>query len=103
MKGPSDFEKAMHSIYTRAKLEADYNASIYLQMLHRHDGLGTAKQLINSPHVSQGYARLHELKRLDLTVEALVVENPKWHRLFLPEEIERARKRLRDYEYKFTA
>lgn len=96
---PPDFEKAMHGIHTKAKLEAGYNASLYLQMLHRHGGLGTAKQLINSPQVSQGYTRLYELKRLDLTVEALVMDNPKWHSLFTQDELIRARRRLDDYRY----
>lgn len=100
MKGPPDFEKAMHGIHTRAKLEAGYNASLYLQMLYRHDGLGTAKQLINSAQVSQGYTRLYELGRLDLTVEALVIDNPRWHNLFTQEELERARKRLAEYKYR---
>jgi hypothetical protein len=32
-----------------------------------------------------------------LTVEAVVVENAKWHSLFTAEEIARSRKRLKDY------
>lgn len=89
----------MHGIYTRARLEAGYNATIFLQMLHRHGGLGTAKQLINAPQVSDGYTALYEKDRLDLTVEALVIDNPKWHGLFAPEEIERAKVRLKQYRY----
>lgn len=100
MKGPIDFEKAMHGIHTRAKLEANYGASIYLQMLYRLGGLGTAKQLVNSPKVSDGYTRLYELGRLDLTVEALIIDNAQWHSLFTAEELGRARKRLRDYNYR---
>lgn len=99
IKGPLDFEKAMHGIDTRAKLEAGYTAKIYHDMLFRHGGLGTAKQLINAPQVSDGYTALYERQRLDLTVEAVVVENPQWHELFTAEELTRARKRLRDYEY----
>ena len=99
MKGPIGFVKAMHGIYTTAKNELGYNARIFLRMLHEHDGLGTAKRLINAPQVSEGYTYLYEHKRLDLTVEALVVENEKWHALFEPSEIERARKRLEAYRY----
>ncbi len=76
MKGPPDFEKAMHQIYVRAKKEAGYNATIFLRMLDDRHGLGTAKYLINSSQVSDGYTHLYERGRLDLTVEALVVENP---------------------------
>ena len=42
---------------------------------------------------------LHLRARLDLTVEAVVVENKKWHELFEPEELERARRRLVAYGY----
>jgi hypothetical protein len=38
---------------------------------------------------------------LSLTVEAVVVEEPQWQSLFKGEEIERAKKRLKAYEYKF--
>ena len=89
----------MHGIYTSARNELGYNASIYLRMLHDHGGLGTAKRLINAPQVSEGYTYLYEHRRLDLTVEALVIENEKWHHLFEPSEIARARQRLQDYEY----
>lgn len=99
MKGPIDFEKAMHGIYTRAKLEAGYTATIFHEMLFRHGGLGTAKQLINAPKVSDGYTALFERQRLDLTVEAVVVENPQWHDLFTSDELNRARKRLAEYRY----
>jgi hypothetical protein len=99
IKGPISFEKAMHGIYTRARLEADCKATIFLQMLHRHGGLGTARQLINSPAVSEGYTALYERGRLDLTVEAVIVENPRWHSLFTSDELSRVRKRLDAYGY----
>jgi hypothetical protein len=99
IKGPIAFEKAMHGIYTRAKAEAGYNATIYLRMLDERGGLGTAKYLINAATVSDGYTALWQLQRLDLTVEALVIDNPQWHSLFEPSEIERARKRLGEYGY----
>ena len=37
--------------------------------------------------------------RLDLTVEAVVVENERWHGLFTDEELARARRRLKEYRY----
>jgi hypothetical protein len=90
----------MHQIYVRAKAEAGYNATIYLRMLHERGGLGTAKALINAPQVSDGYTHLYERGRLDLTVEALIIDNPQWHSLFTPEEVEKARGRLKEYRYK---
>jgi hypothetical protein len=38
-------------------------------------------------NVSEGYTALWERGRLDLTVEALIHDNPQWHPLFTPEEL----------------
>ncbi len=42
---------------------------------------------------------MHEQGRLDVTMEALIVENQKWHPLFTEEEIGIAEKRLSDFGY----
>lgn len=93
------FDRAMMDIYVRAKSEANYTASIFHRMLCKRGGLATAKQLINERTPSEGYTALWERGRLDLTVEAVVTDNERWHQLFESEELERARKRLRDYGY----
>ncbi|MER9292984.1 hypothetical protein NKI71_22375 [Mesorhizobium sp. M0510] len=93
------FTMAMFDIYRRAKSDAKYHATIFLQMVTDNGGLPTAKTLINAPRVSDGYTELYMRKRLDLTVEAMVIENKRWHPLFTPEELERARARLKEYRY----
>lgn len=93
------FDAAMFDIYRRAKQEADYNASLFLKMLTVKKGLATAKQLINAQNPSDGYTHLYEKGHLELTVEAMVTENPKWHGLFTSDELARARKRLIEYGY----
>jgi len=95
-----EFSRAMFEIYRRAKAEAKYPANIFLQMLTDRGGLDTAKFLINQPQPSDGYTHLYERGRLDLTVEAEVVENEKWHSLFTSEEIAKARRRLVQYGYR---
>jgi hypothetical protein len=80
--------------YQRAKSEAKYNATIFFRMLGDHRGLYTARYLINSPIESDGYTQLYLRGRLDLTVEAVVIENRSVHALFSEEELERARRRL---------
>jgi hypothetical protein len=95
------FQEAMFNIYRRAKSEANYKARIFLDMITMKGGLQTAKYLINAPKVSEGYTHLYERGRLDLTVEALIVEDSKWHSLFTEEEILRAKKRLIEYRYTF--
>ena len=94
-----EFDTVMMDIYTRALSEVNYNAPIFLRMLHEHRGLETARRLIHSPTVSKGYTTLWELGRLDLTVEALIIENERWQELFSDEEIAICERRLRDYEY----
>lgn len=94
-----NFDAAMMGIYHRALSEAGYRASIFLNMLHKLRGLETARRLIHSPAVSDGYIALWELGRLDLTVEALIIENTYWHELFSDEELAICRNRLREYRY----
>lgn len=90
----------MFEVYRRAKAEAGYTASLFLQMLTDKGGLATARQLINAARPSDGYTHLYERGRLDLTVEAVVSGEPKWAPLFTPEEIARANKRLEAYGYR---
>jgi hypothetical protein len=93
------FDLAMYELYRRAKDEAHYNAIRYLHMLDANGGLATAHTLINGSTVTEGYTALWERGRLDLTVEALIVENPEFHTLFTEAELRIAEKRLRDYHY----
>lgn len=94
------FDAAMFDIYRKAKEEAGYQATLFLQMLSNRGGLSTAKYLINTTKPSDGYTALSERNRLDLTVEALVVENRRWHKCFSSEELDKARARLKQYGYK---
>jgi len=96
------FDQAMLEIYKRAKSEAGYTPSEFFRMLSDHGGYETARRLIRASTISSGYVRLYELQRLDLTVEAVIIENLKWHELFSDEELEICRNRLREYGYNFT-
>ncbi len=90
------FDAAMMNIYHRAWEEAKYKATRFHQMLCDHGGLETAQILLHSNYVSEGYTALWERKRLDLTVEALVLQN-QWGELFSETDREIARKRLSQY------
>jgi len=93
------FRAEMFEIYRRARSEAGYNATRFLQMLEEHGGLETAKILLHSPKVSEGYTALWERQHLDLTVEAVIHDNPKWHSLFTEDELAICVRRLTDYQY----
>lgn len=95
----SQFDAAMFDIYRRAKDEANYPANVFLQMITNRGGLDTARYLINQPKPSDGYTHLYERGRIDLTVEAMILENRIWHPLFTPDEINKARRRLIEYGY----
>ena len=94
----SAFERGMKNIYVRAKNEAGCNAAFFLDMLSSLGGLGTARRLLAVSEVSSGFTALYERGRLDLTVEALVVQ-PQFADLFSDHELEIARQRLRDLGY----
>jgi len=92
------FDDAMMEVYRRALDECDYKATRFLQMLHDHRGLETAQILLHASNVSEGYVALWERRRLDLTVEAVILVE-EWHPLFSEQEREIARKRLAEYGY----
>ena len=98
----SEFDEAMVEIYRRALSEANYKASRFLSMVQDDGGFATARYLIHAAQVSEGYAALWERKRLDLTVEAMVLSNTKWHPLFTTEELERCSGRLKEYGYEVS-
>ncbi|GAA1855826.1 DUF262 domain-containing protein [Actinomadura bangladeshensis] len=95
----AEFHSAMLLLYTRTKTEADYNASAFLSMVTEHGGVGAAKSLLASPHISDGFAALHERGRLDLSVEAQAAD-PRFAALFTEEERDRAAHRLTEAGYK---
>lgn len=97
------FNGAMLDIYRTAKTEAHYTAKVFLDTVVSLGGFETAKTLINASKPSPGYTNLFERGRLDLTVEAMVVENPRWHCLFKEPELTKARKRLREFGFRSTA
>ena len=94
------FDVAMFNIYRDAKIKAKYNATLFLQMLSDHGGHDTALRLIRSEKPSDGYTALYERGHLELTVEALVIKSP-WNSLFNGTDLNKAKSRLRQYEYKF--
>ncbi|HEY8455428.1 MAG TPA: DUF262 domain-containing protein [Actinopolymorphaceae bacterium] len=92
------FERAMRAVYERARDEAGYNPTYFLGMLAEYGGLATARKLLRTPTVSDGFAALWERGRLDLTVEAIVIQ-PQFAELFDDDEIEVARRRLEQFGY----
>lgn len=92
------FHQAMIEIYRRAKEECHYVATRYIQMVAEKGGVTAARSLLASTTPQEGFTRLWECGRLDLTVEALVL-NPEYVSLFTDQERKEARARLEAYGY----
>lgn len=97
-KAETEFDKAMMDIYSRAKSECNYTASYFLRMLLEHRGVETARILLAEESPQEGFTKLWERGRLDLTVECLVL-NERFRGLFSDHEREKARHRLREYDF----
>lgn len=93
-----EFNQAMHEIYRLAKVEAGYNATVFLRMLQDRGPLETARFLIHTPKPSDGFTALWERRRLDLTVEAHVLQD-RFASLFTEAERDSCRERLAQYGY----
>jgi HNH endonuclease len=94
-----EFTKRMLDLYDDAKAELNYRASRLLQTVRSDGGVAAAKTwLAKNSNPTEGFERLYREKRLDLSVEAIVL-NPRWSGLFLPSELESARARLDEYGY----
>ena len=92
-----DFDRAMRSIYDEA-VPLGYRPTYFLRMLQQRGGVQTARDLLAVPGVSDGFTKLFELGRLDLSVEALVLK-PRFGELFTDQELGVARKRLSDLRF----
>ena len=69
-------------------------------MLEAGGGFDTVKRILESGKPSEGFKKLWELGRLDLTCEAIIVET-KWRPYFDQHLIARAEKLLRGVSYRF--
>lgn len=93
------FHSAMIDIYRRAKLECNFNANRFLQMVSNHGGFEAAKRLLRSGDLVQsGFITLWECGCLHLSMEALVLR-PEFRQLFTEEELMIAENRLREHDY----
>jgi hypothetical protein len=93
------FHEAMIGIYESAKrLRPPYPATRFIRMVHEHGGKETADRLLATSNPSEGFTELFLRGRdhLKISVEYVVLQNP-WRELFTEEQLEIARKRLRDH------
>lgn len=92
------FDQEMLRIYEEAK-EFDYYPSYFLRMVVDRGGLSTARHLLSGGQLSDGFVRLWEEGRLDLSVEAVALQD-RWRGLFTHEELAEAKRRLDGVGYR---
>lgn len=95
------FNIAMRDIYEVAKRECGYNATRFMQMVAEKGGVAAAKQLISKDGGTEGFAKLWEHGRLDLSVEAHVLKD-EYNELFTEDERTMCRERLIAFGYKIN-
>jgi hypothetical protein len=93
-----DLEAQLHeemiAIYYQGGREIGYWARRYLQKVRKVGGLQAAKGWLKpKSNSTSGLQRLAEKKRLDLSLEALVLRKP-WSTLFTAEELQVAQQRI---------
>ena len=93
----SQFEDAMYEIY-RESHRIGANPTGFLQMLNEQGALATAQQLLASNRLHGGFRRLWDLRRLDLSLECVVLKLV-FRPLFSEEELNVARCRLRKLDF----
>jgi len=90
------FHRAVPDVYEQAQEECRVQRRQVPPDGHGQRRLQTGKALINARNASAGYMALWERKRLDLTVEAVVLKE-EWKPLFSERERKLAEARLRAY------
>jgi len=96
-----EFTNFLRGKAAEAKRDLGFSATAFLGMLAAEGGYATAKKLLSRKVPSDGFADLWRHGRLDLTVEALVVET-KWRAYFDALLISRAESLLRKSNYAFN-
>lgn len=82
----------------RLSKELGYNPIRFLQMVFEYRALESAHRLIGKPSASEGLVTLWELKRLDLSLEYLVL-NHCYQELFSKDELSICKERLKAYGF----
>ena len=94
-------ERGFHNEMLRLYEDATtfgYYPTYFLGMVQELGGVAAAKQLLKGSDISDGLTRLWEEERLDISMEALILQEP-WRSLFNDAELNRARRRLEDLGY----
>ena len=92
------FQHEMMGGIEYSKRVLHYTPTYFLRMVYEHGAVQTAKMLLGDAAVQEGLMTLSNLGRLDLSMEAMVLDR-KYRSLFTYEERKVARQRLEKLDY----
>lgn len=93
MPEDGEFERAVFAAMETCRTELGYDPRYFREMVLQHGAVGAVRRLLASSTPSDGFVRLWEAGRLDLTVEAMAVD-PRFAALFGERERDIAQRRL---------
>ena len=96
-----EFDTAVLTSIDTCVRELRYNPRYFRVMVSQYGTVGATRRLLQSPAVGDGFVKLWELDRLDLTLEAIALD-PRFADLFTADELDAARRRLTDFGYAAT-
>jgi len=100
-KEDDEFTTFLRGKALEAKQAIKYSASHFLSMLGSIGGYQTVVTLLSQPNISDGFVKLYENQRLDLSVEALVIQS-KWIKHFDERLVRAAKNRLIKAKFNFV-
>jgi hypothetical protein len=94
----ASLRKAMIRAADTSARECKYGMPRLRKMIENHGAIETARRILLEPTVSDGFGNLWEKHRLELSVEAIVLQ-PEFVQLFTAEEQAIARDRLEKADF----
>jgi|GEM_PF-3437751 hypothetical protein len=92
------FSEAISTLYKRTQIECNHRQTFLKDLIDSMGGYLAAKRILGNKKYLIGIASLKPLNRLDLSVEALVVD-PQWEDIFTRRQLEVANQRLVQFGY----
>ncbi|MCJ7446874.1 MAG: hypothetical protein MUO72_04215 [Bacteroidales bacterium] len=98
----NQFNEKIFEVYDLAKKLCAYNATRFLKKIRHYGGIEAAKSWLDPKDKdkppTQGFIKLKDNGRLDISLEALVLREP-WNKFFTSGELEVAKTRLSHFGY----
>ncbi len=77
----------------------NYHPTKFEDMIYKRGVVESIKKVVDKTAPTIGFDRLKKEGRLDLSAEALILERPKFHKLFTDDLLEKADERLKEHGY----